>query len=1737
MGYDFPPPTAFGEVYEGYTWDGEKWVAGEAAFSGATPDWVPPGALIHIEFYDGVARGWDGANVLDAAGIGQLLGNDPNGDWWSGGSQYSATGVTANGYDYYAYDDSGYGPAAIGALKALIPTPITIVMTTNFDEWYAEMYMAFTPEGADNAVEIWSTVGGNILTWSNTGQSISLPGALNTTPGVFKQNRIAFTLRQVIDQLPGYLAISANGADEQQVSLTGADFLTGVSESWYLDHIPLQAITVYPEQPIESLKVLSNLHLDPEVKAITPRDLPVGAEAFELSVQGFWFDPEAVIQVDGVDQVTTNVSISLLTATVARSATPHIAKITVKSGTDRISNDNHVLEFYDPATGPTWAAGATIFIDLIKPGRVWTGTEVLSADKATGIGLYLGFDANTNAVLGGANSLYEERCVQHEGYNSSWLNNSGRERPPAYLAALRDTLLSASGATMQITTRTTNGWWVKRAHLRMVSTNGTNGIDILNYGDGYRIGTSGGGPLEWEPVGCFVEPVGESYEEYIRNRFAFTLTSTRFEFAANGVASSEGAFTLTDADRPAANPLTGIVEIGYNIESIALYSTLPTIDGLLELSALEALPPPEIEPVMISATPDTIASSGPPFTITVTGTGFAEGLIIEFQNVSYPATLVDETTITASGVPSPTTTAGSSYSVKVRNSSDNIYIDGSGSDSIIVTAALVIPDWVPPNAIAFIDFVGSTPQGRGWDGYGVYDAVTLSEMLGADPDVDGYSWGSLYDPEAIGPNGYDYYLTAQLYGPAAVNRFKAIVVEGATYVFRFHLTSNDFFWIPFIASDQAAVEMWLERPVGVGGSLIVTTVQGEIMDFGHCLFNDAENRIAFTLTPTRVEVSVNGLPYAASTLSEFDFPDGPTKGLYIDGSDIMDIVAYPPVAATELDALSAIVPPVPPVYTDLPAAAFTINFLNNTATASGVTVGIETLVGTDTTAAEPTGYNPTTGLSAAGYSVMASGVGSLAFIGPVKAAMLNGATVVVTYLNEATGNPTLSFFGVTPQSHLVSMGLMGNGQMTMYASSHNIFSQESVEGYFDNTAGAINRIATKAIHVNNNSGLLVSVNGKSQLGSPVIPDLAWSMGYITLDCADSRIQTVEVYSNGLVPIDMLPSLSANPYVPPVPGTVPAWVPEGAIVAVDFVIPGRSWNGTTEGDGNTGIGGLIGSDPDATAYAGVTGYGASGLSLTGYDYAQVTGDPSPAYIGALKSAVLSEATVVATVIGKSGMGRHSPSFSIMSADAVDGVEIMPNGADFTITSKGGPLSLNLLGVFVPPEGSLPVRNRFAFTITATRIEVAVNGRGEIAGTLVDTDRPAANPFACFVEWGQDIESIVVYPPLPTIDGLLELSSTGTPPPPVPVIDTLTPASAVAGSLLFTLTVTGSNFDATSVVMVDTNNHGATFISSTQITCNITPPAVEGSMVVYVRNGSGTASNSMTLTITAAAPPPEMVIPAGALAHIEFTNGGRAWDGTNMLDAVGIGTLLGSDPVQDAWSGSTTGYDPAHITENGYLPPIGFNMAFLAPLKAIMFPASTVVLRWKPSIGIGSQSELVFYNEGGAQAMRLYHSGPSWDAYFFKSTSMLYVEDGTINRTNMSPNAGGVTINGQVISLSANQSVQLDTTLVEADLPAASPFNCGAISGNIIVSFTVYPVQADLAPLTAPELSTAVRSANKKKRKVIESALQARHNAKVKPRKRKVEAPVRQSPRADHDRLTEAQQRMLGIAPHTKKKGKR
>ncbi|WP_051719184.1 DUF4394 domain-containing protein [Hymenobacter sp. IS2118] len=140
-------------------------------------------------------------------------------------------------------------------------------------------------------------------------------------------------------------------------------------------------------------------------------------------------------------------------------------------------------------------------------------------------------------------------------------------------------------------------------------------------------------------------------------------------------------------------------------------------------------------------------------------------------------------------------------------------------------------------------------------------------------------------------------------------------------------------------------------------------------------------------------------------------------------------------------------------------------------------------------------------------------------------------------------------------------------------------------------------------------------------------------------------------------------------------------------------------------------------------------------------------------------------------------------------------------------------------------------------------------------------------------------------------------------PVPAISSLSPASVTAGAAPQTLTVSGSNFLATSVVNFDGSARTTTFVSATQLTIGLTAPdqAMAGTYSVTVTNPVPGGGTSAPATFTVNPAPVACTAPTGltagsitaSSATVTFTGSASATSYTVTTDpATTTQTLLAS-----------------------------------------------------------------------------------------------------------------------------------------------------------------------------------------------------------------------------------------------------
>lgn len=231
-----------------------------------------------------------------------------------------------------------------------------------------------------------------------------------------------------------------------------------------------------------------------------------------------------------------------------------------------------------------------------------------------------------------------------------------------------------------------------------------------------------------------------------------------------------------------------------------------------------------------------------------------------------------------------------------------------------------VPDWVPDDFAEgiYIDLVGGSPQGRAWVA-GVGE-VAVDTLLGTDPATEA-GWGATaYDSQYLTANGYvpakiggwtlrigfiGAARTAILAGSTCAWQIKQVgvdTVDPAIFVLSEEVNSGIYFDLAMPSEDA--------HTNSYSGDLDETI--SNIMNVGA----DSLNRVAFTLTPTRAEMAVNGSAHVAAVIDTDEFPtsgDDPISMALVDlGRDpthalqFIGIKTTPLPDTTGLQALSAL---------------------------------------------------------------------------------------------------------------------------------------------------------------------------------------------------------------------------------------------------------------------------------------------------------------------------------------------------------------------------------------------------------------------------------------------------------------------------------------------------------------------------------------------------------------------------------------------------------------------------------------------------------------------------------------------------------------------------------------------------------------------------------------------------------------------------------------------------------------
>jgi hypothetical protein len=302
------------------------------------------------------------------------------------------------------------------------------------------------------------------------------------------------------------------------------------------------------------------------------------------------------------------------------------------------------------------------------------------------------------------------------------------------------------------------------------------------------------------------------------------------------------------------------------------------------------------------------------------------------------------------------------------------------------------------------------------------------------------------------------------------------------------------------------------------------------------------------------------------------------------------------------------------------------------------------------------------------------------------------------------------------------------------------------------------------------------------------------------------------------------------------------------------------------------------------------------------------------------------------------------------------------AAVSFTTNSAPLPLPTVAS-LSPSAAVAGSADFTLTVTGTGYrtgsQIEWNGSKIAATTVVSATQLTASIPASFIATAGAVPVAAVN--TDTGDRSGTVSFTINPAPARPILSSLSPASAIAGSATFTLTVNGSGFVSGAAVAWAGSVRTTTFVNATQLTASILASdiAAAGTFAVDVVQASGRSTNQLNVAITAAMPSITSITPASAtvggpaftltVSGTGFTgNSVVKWNGTALTTTFSSNTLLkAAVPASNLSSAAT-----ASITVESPVSEGGASGAKSFPINASV--SGKIVQLLTPNYATGANS---------------------------------------------------------------------------------------------------------------------------------------------------------------------------------------
>ena len=524
----------------------------------------------------------------------------------------------------------------------------------------------------------------------------------------------------------------------------------------------------------------------PAITSLSPASATAGGATFTLTVTGTNFTPDATVDWNGTALTTTYVSATQLTAAVSANliATAGTATVTVTNSAGASSEANFAINAsgtgpsstepaitsLSPSSAPVGGAPFTLTVNGVNfasgASVNWANTQLTTT--------YVSATQLTAAVP--ASLLTEPGAIPITVYSPGGGLSGGGTTTAAVnftvssgtptIASLSPSTALAGGAAFTLAVNGANfasgavvNWgstalgtsFVSATQLtasvpaNLIATAGTVAITVTTSGGAsaaanFSVNTA---QLTISSISPYSVSAGGS---------AFTLTVNGTNFASSGAAVNWGSTALTTT-YVSATQLTAAVPANLIATTGSTTITVSEPAGTSPGVTFTVSPPGV--PTMTSLSPDTISAGGATFTLTVNGTNFASGAVVNWGSTALTTTYVSATQLTANVPASLIATTGST-TITV---SETAGTSGGAPFNVTPPLPMITGTVVSGTGAASVPLGGASVQlyAAGSAGYG-QPATAIGSAVTADAQTGAFSVP--YDCSALSPPGDLLYLIA-----------------------------------------------------------------------------------------------------------------------------------------------------------------------------------------------------------------------------------------------------------------------------------------------------------------------------------------------------------------------------------------------------------------------------------------------------------------------------------------------------------------------------------------------------------------------------------------------------------------------------------------------------------------------------------------------------------------------------------------------------------------------------------------------------------------------------------------------------------------------------------------------------------------------------------------------------------------------------------------------------------------